>query len=923
MLTNVVMPGRWLLFGLWCLPVNFAAADDYRDKIQPYMQKYCQDCHAGEKAKGELDLTKVASATDVVSNFRRWKHVIEFIKAGEMPPEDSLQPSITESQQVITAIEALLITAARKHAGDPGVILPRRLSNTEYDRAVRDLTGIDIRPTRDFPVDPAGGEGFDNTGEALRMSPNLLKKSLGAAQSVSEHLVLTPTGIVFAPFPVTSYNERKKFTEQAVIDFYEAHAVDRLAYLEAAWRYQHRPSAQAAVSIEEWAAQRQLSGKYLALVWKFLSELQAESGLSEELQTLWKAIPAPTGETGRPQALLTFHEAALVLRKLLTPPTAPLIQSNAGNWPINHLDFRAKVARRRDRFEPAAFQSTTLVRTNRIAAPDANAARPRSLFVRFESGFTSGDAVVVVKEPIFTQADQPPRNDDERRNQQVESLRSVLERSAPQLLAALQFGKDSTGGAIDPDSFVVKVPATIEIPLTVELQAELKGRQLLLPCTLDRTLSPNGSVLVQSTGEAPPTRRLSAGTVHLMAAGSPGALALTPAAEAFCQAFPDEFAHVDDSRGLAAGFHLVEGFFRDDRPLVEKVLDERQNAELNKRWDEIDFVTESAETLLRGFVWFERSERAILQDPRFDFLRADDPQLVEESLLGQFERHYLDKVGIKRVGDTLQAETPDEKYAMVHGFFESIRKGLARQRQLLVTAEAHGLADLERFAGRAYRRPLSPEERESLRSLYRTLRKEGQTVEGGLRGVLTAILMSPHFSYYVPTVADGAGLAPLHDLDLATRLSLFLWASLPDEELLAVAAQQGLQDEAKLLEQARRMLKDPRVDGFAREFFGQWLRYRDYLDKDPINAEAFPGYTDDLRAAIFEEPVRLATHLLQADRPVTELLTSDVTFVNASSRPTMAATCSDSIRLNGQETDRKRVTIGNVLRVCRPRVAAG
>ncbi len=880
MLTKAVMTMRWLLCGLSCLALNLAAADEYRDRIQPYMQKYCQDCHAGEKAKGELDLAKVTGASDVVSNFRRWKHVIEFIKAGEMPPEASLQPSITESQQVITAIEGLLITAARKHAGDPGVILPRRLSNTEYDRAIRDLTGIDIRPTRDFPVDPAGGEGFDNTGEALRMSPNLLKKSLGAAQSVSEHLVLTPTGIIFAPFPVTSYNERKKLTEQAVIDFYEAHAVDRLGYLEAAWRYQHRPSTQAAVSIEDWAAQRQLSAKYLSIVWNVLHGLQPEAGLNAELQTLWQAIPAPTGATGRPQELLTFHDTLLAIRKLLTPPTAPLIQSNAGNWPIYHLDFRTKVARRRDRFEPAAFQSTAMVRTNRVPNPDPNAARPRSLFLRFDQGFSTGEARVIVQQPLFSQADQPPRNDEERRNHKVDSLRSILERHAPELLEALQFGKDTKGNAIDAESFVIKVPTTIKIPLTVELQGELKGRQLLLPCTLDRASSPNGSVLIQTSWETPPTRRWTAASQLLMTADSPAAQALTPAAEAFCLAFPDEFAHVDDSRGLAAGFHLVEGFFRDDRPLVEKVLDDRQNAQLNKLWEELDFVTESAETLLRGFVWFERSERAILQDPRFDFLRADDPLLVEESLLGQFERHYLDKVGIKRVGDTLQAETPDEKFAMVHGFFESVRQGLARQRQLLVTAEGHGLADLERLAGRAYRRPLSIEERDSLRALYRTLRKEGQTVEGGLRGVLTAILMSPHFSYYIPTVAEGSGVAPLRDLDLATRLSLFLWSSLPDDELLAVAAGPGLQDEARLLEQARRMLKDPRVDGFAREFFGQWLRYRDYLDKDPINAEAFPGYSEELRAAIFEEPVRLATHLIQSDRPITELLTSDVTFVN-------------------------------------------
>lgn len=230
--------------------MNSSQADEFRDQIQPYLKTYCIECHAGAEAKGELDFTKFSKNADVVDSFRRWKNIIEFVREGEKPPEEAPQPTITQSNQFVAAIEAILISEAKQHAGDPGVVLPRRLSNTEYDRAVRDLTGVDMGLTKDFPVDPAGGEGFDNTGGALRMSPNLLKKSLGAAQRVADHLVLKPSGMVFAPYPVTSYNERKKFTEQAVIDFYSDHAVDMLADLEAAWRYRYRPVAQS-LSIAE------------------------------------------------------------------------------------------------------------------------------------------------------------------------------------------------------------------------------------------------------------------------------------------------------------------------------------------------------------------------------------------------------------------------------------------------------------------------------------------------------------------------------------------------------------------------------------------------------------------------------------------------------------------------------------------------
>jgi hypothetical protein len=111
-------------------------------------------------------------------------------------------------------------------------------------------------------------------------------------------------------------------------------------------------------------------------------------------------------------------------------------------------------------------------------------------------------------------------------------------------------------------------------------------------------------------------------------------------------------------------------------------------------------------------------------------------------------------------------------------------------------------------------------------------------------------------------------------------LSYFLWSSLPDAPLLDAAATGKLQSDDELRAQTRRMLQDPRVESFAREFFGQWLRYRDYLDKDPINAEAFAGYDDELRQAMFDEPTRLITDLVRTDQPIDRILDSDTTFVN-------------------------------------------
>src|SRR5436190_8773546 len=250
-----------------------ARADVFQEKIEPFAKKYCHTCHNKKLAKGELDLTRYTRDGDVTSDFRRWNSVIEFIRKGDMPPSDrKLQPTLEERAAVVGAIEAILLVEAKKHAGDPGVVLPRRLSTTEYDLSIRDLTGVVIHATKEFPVDPAGGEGFNNTGEVLAMTPNLLNKYLGAAQLVSDQLVLKPSGITFAPFPVTSYAERTKLTEQAIIDFYRQREVRVSDYLEAAWRYRHRIDVERGVGLEDWAARRKLSGKYLALVLKTLDE---------------------------------------------------------------------------------------------------------------------------------------------------------------------------------------------------------------------------------------------------------------------------------------------------------------------------------------------------------------------------------------------------------------------------------------------------------------------------------------------------------------------------------------------------------------------------------------------------------------------------------------------------------------------------
>ena len=117
----------------------------------------------------------------VVDDFSRWNRVAARLAAMEMPPKSAHQPPDQARQQVIDWIKTTWVVEAGRHDGDPGVVLARRLSNAEYNYTIRDLTGVDMRPAREFPVDPANQAGFDNSGESLVMSSALVNKYLQAA----------------------------------------------------------------------------------------------------------------------------------------------------------------------------------------------------------------------------------------------------------------------------------------------------------------------------------------------------------------------------------------------------------------------------------------------------------------------------------------------------------------------------------------------------------------------------------------------------------------------------------------------------------------------------------------------------------------------------------------------------------------------
>jgi hypothetical protein len=194
----------------------------------------------------------------------------------------------------------------------------------------------------------------------------------------------------------------------------------------------------------------------------------------------------------------------------------------------------------------------------------------------------------------------------------------------------------------------------------------------------------------------------------------------------------------------------------------------------------------------------------------------------------------------------------------------------ARQRD-------HAYEILRAFADRAYRRPVTHEELMRLLRFVEAAQQRGERYEQGLRTALRAILVSPHFLFRVET--GGASGTPLNDFELATRLSYFLWCSMPDQELFHAAARKTLRQRDVLSAQVRRMLRDPKARALAENFAGQWLQIRGLKDCTP-DPDRFPAFDEPLRAAMLRETELFFAALVREDRSILDLLDADFTFVN-------------------------------------------
>jgi hypothetical protein len=206
--------------------------------------------------------------------------------------------------------------------------------------------------------------------------------------------------------------------------------------------------------------------------------------------------------------------------------------------------------------------------------------------------------------------------------------------------------------------------------------------------------------------------------------------------------------------------------------------------------------------------------------------------------------------------------------------------------RILVCDPASGSACVERIltnlARRAYRRPVGSDEVRSLQRFVQLAQADGGSVDDGLQLAIQAMLVSPNFLFRIERDADPRDPAAVHQVspfELASRLSYFLWSSMPDDDLFALAESGRLNEPAVLQAQVERMLADPRASAFAANFAGQWLETRN-LDSVAPDPDRFREWDAGLREAMKTETALFFEHVLRENRPIDEFINADYTFLN-------------------------------------------
>lgn len=855
---------------------------------QATFKEYCVSCHGLKAPKAGLSIEQLMTRVSFGEDFQQWEKIAEALEQKTMPPKSAPQPGDDERAKAVAWIRSELRDYAVKHDGDPGNVTVRRLTSGEYAYTIKDLTGVDINTGIDSSSDSVGGEGFTNFGDVQFMQDANLERYLAAAKIVADHAVIGSGPLGFFSHPGKSGFELAAVTR--IRDIYAANGFRTVSGeggrpfgLEkygkaffAAWQFKHRAAlGEANVTLKDLAAREGITQRFAEHIQQVVNK--ASLGYpSSEIVARWRKLPAP--ESGDKTIAAKARTACEEIQKFsVTWPSwlfarGDVAAGGAGDESPLEFSDRTLNVKPTHRFAyvrgggrggvqagPAKIYFN--VSTVNPAMGDKPVVIWRNLTVGFRP-FVPRGTVAAGESAVVLAADVEAAANLRRGIVPPGPRKTLRELVGEETARRLNFGHSPDGTPLGPNDFASEGSVMFELPMpetpmlmNIQIDAELgRNREQVLRIVIsDRA---DGGTRGQPTRvllgdmQSRAFKDFKAGVLEYAALLPPNSHGEpTPADK---DPVPDPF---DNTYNVPEHDEFVQKikYIRDDRFVVENLIDAATRKRLDHAWND----------LYSSFEYYD------------NYLR----------LLAKHYNHDLKGQGIAQMDNARIAALPAEMQKYVTPLRRDYDAVMAAQ----VAARPGHVKDCLDFAGRAWRRPLTKKEELSLRAFYdKTLAADGDHRKA-IQALIARILVAPQFLYRVEQGADSSlvkkvsysgDLKPLTGWEMAGRLSYFLWASIPDDELRRAAAAGELNETEGIARQVKRMLADPKARRLSTEFFGQWLGFYHFDQFKGVDTSRFTEFTDDVKEAMYDEAVSFFEYIVRKDRPLREILNADYTFLN-------------------------------------------
>ncbi|MEQ9410963.1 MAG: DUF1592 domain-containing protein [Fuerstiella sp.] len=769
-----------------------------------------------------------------------------------MPPQAAIEePTPLQRRQLVAWIKKRISDTALRHEGDPGHVVIRRLTSAEYGYAIADLTGININIERDFVSDAVGGAGFTNTGIIQFTQDSTLERYLEAAKQVADHAVIGTGPLLF--FPDAGRTGFELSAIDRIQKIYRSHGFRTAAgeggepfglemhpkALFVAWRYKHRQAlGEPETTLASLATEAGISPRFAEYVYGVLIQPDPSFPMSK-IADAWRNLPLPDRFVRQ-----TFDD----------------VRSRCEQISQLLHDWQNRFGSNTDAKEEAPVLRADLFAVKQAQQFEMNINWPKGtqtahLLISVESANRNGtpDAVIVWEKP------QIQFRDYERRREDPRPLRDFL---AEKTIAQLGIGQHPRGGEVEPTGFVTvgTRPVAFELPIPEGAQSArllvtgkldlLHGEDCIVRCTIAQSEETDQGKSVSgllSNPESAAFESWKEGVLEFariwpqMSHREPAPSDRDPIPAPF------DTTYNNPERNF---FHTHIKYFRDDEFLVKNILNDETRQQLDRAW--ADLLTS------------------------FDF---------HDTWLQFLARKYRIELNGRRMADVNDgwiATTSTQ--AQIH--LRTLKADFDQKHAMLRSAESRHLIEVAQFAAQAWRRPLRDTEAGDLEFFYQKLREDSKLDHrSAITALIARVLTSPFFLYRAERGTTGAlptsdEVIPLSQWELASRLSLFLWSSVPDDELRRAADAGALETSDQLAAQARRMMLDPKSRRFSTEFFGQWFGFYRFPQFRGIDLQRFPEFSESLRKSMYDEAIEFFDFIVRRDRPVSEILFADYSFVN-------------------------------------------